>query len=96
MRYEFRSIAPDRLARLMALAWGALFALISIRVFLLAPALPPGSGQPPKIVFVVAMVLYPLIGAAWAWICGHIMDRIYNYCAQRLGGLTFEASKLDE
>ena len=93
MTYELRSIAPSRLARIMAWVLGVLFTvlmLFAIPIFLLTPA-QQAPGQPPKSLFVVIGVLYPIIGALWGWICGHAVARAYNFVAIRIGGVTFEA-----
>ncbi len=96
--YELRRITPARLARVMAWVVGAIFlaiCLLMIPAFLLAP-LPVGSeGQPPRALFLIFLVFYPLIGALWAWVLGQVGARVYNFVAKRKGGITFDADRLE-
>lgn len=97
MTYELRSISPTRLSRVMAWVVGGIFliiCLIMIPMFLLTP-FPEHEGQPSKSLFLVFLVLYPVFGAIWGWICGQLTARLYNFVARRKGGVTFEASRLE-
>jgi hypothetical protein len=44
--------------------------------------------------FLAAMVFYPLMGLIAGWIFGHIIARLYNLVAARLGGLQYETEDI--
>lgn len=95
--YELRRISPDKLARIMAWAIGAILLVICLfmlPMFMFAP-LPDVYPQPPRSLFLIFLILYPLFGAFWAWVCGQLMARVYNFVARKKGGVTFEAVRLD-
>jgi hypothetical protein len=86
--HEVRSISPQRLARIMAAVLGGLFVLFSLLMlpmFLFAPFPENVPNQPPKALFLIQILLYPVFGALWGWISGQITARIYNFVAARLG-----------
>jgi hypothetical protein len=96
--YELRSISPARLSRTLAWIFGTLLLIVCvvmIPAFMLAPFPENVDGEPPRSLFLVFLVLYPLFGALWAWICGQMIARVYNFVAKKKGGVTFEAGRLE-
>ena len=82
----------------MAWVTGALFLFISvlfIPMFLLAPFPEDEEGTPPKWLLLCIPIIYPLFGALWAWVCGQIVARVYNFVALKKGGVTFEAARIE-
>ena len=93
MTYDIRHISPSRLAKIMALVLGGLmliFSLLALPMLLLMPFPQGHASQPPKAVFVLLMLFYPLFGALWGWLGGQIAARLYNFAAKRLGGVSIE------
>jgi hypothetical protein len=98
MNYELRSLSPARLSRTLAWVVGTLaliMCLIMIPLFLLAPFPDGVEGQPSKSSFLLLLIVYPLFGALWAWICGQVIASVYNVVAKKKGGVTFEAFRLE-
>lgn len=93
MTYNLRSISPTTLARIMALVIGGLmliFSLMALPILLLVPSPKGDPSAPPKALFLVLVILYPLFGALWGWIAGQISARLYNFAAKRIGGVSIE------
>jgi uncharacterized membrane protein YbhN (UPF0104 family) len=93
MTYNLRSITPSTLARILALVVGGLmliFSLMSLPIFLFMPFPKNDPSAPPKALFLVLVILYPLFGAIWGWVAGQISARLYNFAAKRIGGVSIE------
>jgi hypothetical protein len=96
--HELTRIDPTKAARLLAIIYGVVFgvfSLIFVPVLLFAPEPPPGFNQPPKALFLVFVVLYPLMAAAMGWISGQLGSRVYNWAARKYGGLVFETRSIE-
>ena len=99
MIHEVRSVSPQRLARIMAVVLGglmSLFSLLAIPMILLMPLPENAPDQPPKVLFLVFILLYPVFGALWGWISGQIFARIYNFVAMRMGGVLVDLAPIDQ
>jgi hypothetical protein len=96
--YVLKSINPKQLARLMSAIYGVLFliiCLIGVPMFMFVPT-PPGTNQAfPKAFGLAFLVIYPIFGAFMGWVGGHIVARIYNFAAKRLGGVRVDVDKYD-
>src|SRR5579862_3408103 len=92
--HVLKNVSPGHLARVLAILYGGFFgvmAIISMPMLFLAPA-PVNNGPPiPRAIFMVLLLLYPLLGAFFGWINGHILARLYNFVARRFGGLQYES-----
>ena len=95
--YVLKRICPKQLARLLAAIYGVLFliiCLVAIPMFMLVPG--PGPTQVfPRGFALVFLIIYPIFGAFMGWVGGHIVARIYNFAAKRLGGLKVDVDKYD-
>lgn len=99
MVHELRSVSPQRLARIMAVVSGALMAVISLLAMpmILQTPMPENAANPlPKAFFAVLLLLYPVFGALWGWICGQILARIYNFVARRMGGILIDLAPFQD
>jgi hypothetical protein len=96
--YVLKSISPKQLARLLAVIYAALFLLLSlfaVPMFLFVPTGPAPNMGFPKSIALVILVIYPVFGALMGWIGGHIIARVYNFAAKKLGGLRVNVDKYD-
>jgi hypothetical protein len=73
-----------------------LFALLTLPMFFFAPFREDMPNQPPKALFLVFILLYPLFGALWSWISGQIFTRIYNLVARRIGGVLLDLAPIEQ
>ena len=99
MIHEVRFISPQRLARIMAAIVGGILLLVSLLmlpIFLFAPFPENVPNQPPKALFFVLILLYPLFGALWGWISGQVTARIYNFVSARLGGMLLDLAPVNQ
>jgi hypothetical protein len=97
--HEIRSISPQRLARVSAIVLGGITLLISLLVlpmFLLAPFPENSPNEPPKLLILLVLIMYPLFGALWGWIAGQISARIYNAVARRFGGIQLVLAPIEQ
>lgn len=96
--YVLKSIDPRQLARLLAAIYGVLFlifCLIAVPMFMFVPTGPASNQTFPKGFALALLVIYPVIGAFMGWVGGHIVARVYNFAAKRLGGLRVDVDKYD-
>lgn len=93
--YTLRKIEPKRAAKLLCVIYGAMFFILSLFAAPMLMLVPPEADQPlPKSFALLLIVLYPLFGALMGWITGHVVARIYNFAASKIGGLQFEFEKI--
>jgi hypothetical protein len=96
--HELRRVEPRRMARVLAIVYGGLFAfiaLIAVPMLLFMPVQHTGA-TPPKAVLVLMLVFYPLMGAAAGWISGYLVSSIYNLVARRFGGVLIHVAPVAE
>ena len=94
--YVLKSIDPRQLARLLAAIYGVLFfvfCLIAVPMFMFFPTGPAPNQAFPKGFALALLVIYPVFGAFMGWVGGHIVARVYNFAAQRLGGLRVDVER---
>ncbi len=95
--YVLRRVDPARAATLLSAIYGGMFlalALVGLPILLIAPT-PQGVAQPfPKYLGIFMVLIYPLFGALFGWLAGHLIALIYNLAARKFGGLVFEADRI--
>lgn len=93
MRHEIRRIEPLRLANVLGLVYG-IFTLVAAILFAAFHAwMPMGAmagHRPHPGLLRVALVFYPIVGAAWGWLGGLVGAALYNLVARWIGGIQVE------
>lgn len=101
MKIEIRTVAPVRLANIMAVVYGSLttaFAIVLLPFFLLVTRLSPeprlgGTGS--LFLSLIFLIAYPVMGVVMGWLMGLLGSAVYNLVVRWTGGVILEWRELD-